>query len=156
TGSDVHDLGNVVGEQVKIVQCKAKLNTSLVSSCLHGGAAGNHDHHLGSKGREDVGNGPAETVTIGEQHAHGSNAPGHTEHRKGSAASVVPHGNISFFKQIAQYHYYSCRSASTGSRPAALRAGYRPAMTPARVRLPIASAAVIGTSRGGSKPPGPL
>ena len=38
---------------------------------------------------------------------------------------------------------------------AALRAGYRPATTPASVRLPIARTADIGTSLGGSNPPGP-
>src|SRR5207248_2103326 len=152
---DMGNLREIGGEDVDIFKRQAQLLACLLAASLHRGTSGNHDHQLSSEIGEDVGAGLAEPVTISQQHDNGSDAPRHTKYGQGGAAPVVPHGIVSFLEQIPNHRHYSCRSASTGSSIAALRAGYTPAMTPAKTKVTMASVAVEGTSRGGSKPPGP-
>src|SRR5438094_10069380 len=81
---------------------------------------------------------------ISKQKNYRGNAPGHAEHGEHGLAHVVPHGGISLFEKIA-FHAYSLRSASTGCKSAALRAGYKPATTPEKASDVMAKADVIGT-----------
>src|SRR5208337_580133 len=102
-GSDVADLRNVGGEQVDVVQCDAEEHTCLLAAGLHGGAAGNHDDQFGAKILEDIGDGLAEAIAVGEKHDHGGDAPGHAQHGEGSAAPVMAHGVVGLVEQVADH-----------------------------------------------------
>src|ERR1017187_3709497 len=70
-GRDVGDLRDVSREQVDIVECEVERHSRLLAAGLHSGAAGNHNHELGSEVRHDVDEGHAKTVAVGKKNDHG-------------------------------------------------------------------------------------
>ena len=157
---DMGDLGKIGGERFHIFLREADGDPGFLPARLHGSAARNHDHQLGAEIGEDIGAGLAKAIAISQQHDDRGDAPRHAQHGERSAAPVVPHGAVGFVEQITEHIVLLLVLTPAGALPpaAASRPCARdrdPATTPARVRLPIASMADIGTSLGGSNPPGP-
>ena len=103
TGRDVGDLGDVGAEQINVVERDAEGQTGLLATGLHGRAAGDHDHEFGAKIPEDIGDGDAETIAVGEQHDDGGDAPGHAQHGERGTAPVVAHRVVGFVEQVADH-----------------------------------------------------
>src|SRR5207245_10592579 len=142
-----------VGRAVDTGIGEADLHSGLVSASLLRTALCENPDGSGAEAFKNGLDCAGKAFAISKQKNHRGNAAGHAEHGEHGLAHVVPHGGISLFEKIA-FHAYSLRSASTGCKSAALRAGYKPATTPEKASDVMAKAAVIGTSFGVSNPGG--
>src|SRR5437879_10114671 len=152
TGNVAHQRHHIA-QHFYIVIGKADLHSGLVSASLLRSAPRENPDGSGAEAFKNGLDGAGKAFATSKQKNYRGNAPGHAEHGEHGPAHVVPHGGISLFEKIA-FRAYSLRSASTGCKSAALRAGYKPATTPEKASDVMAKAAVIGTSFGVSNPGG--
>src|SRR5438874_9654523 len=141
TGNVAHQRHHIA-QHFYIVIGKADLHSGLVSASLLRSAPRENPDGSGAEAFKNGLDGAGKAFAISKRKNHRGNAPGHAEHGEHGLAHVVPHGGISLFEKIA-FHAYSLRSASTGCKSAALRAGYKPATTPEKASDVMAKAAVI-------------
>ena len=71
---------DVVAQKFDVVAGEADLNSSFISASLLRGAAGKDSNGSGTEALEDILNGAAEAIAIGQKQHDGRDAPGHASH----------------------------------------------------------------------------
>src|ERR1700682_751756 len=121
---DVTSKRDVVAQQVDIFVRETDLDPGLVAASLLRGASGKDADGSGAETFEDVLNGAAEAVAVGQKQNDGRNAPCHSRHGEKSTPEIVAHSGDGLLEQVAMHENPDCPGTPTPCaepRPAEVR-----------------------------------